>query len=159
RFTFTGSLLAVRGYAMRRWMAALLFAAAVGLTTSTTPEAVAQDKIPPPEEETFLTADGVKLHGLFHATPKNPNTAPVVILLSAPGPDRDMPKGDWGALANRLNKEGYHVFRFDWRGHGKSTDIKDPDKFWHNNYSGPYNRKYVKGGPPKKPLKNDIFLK
>src|SRR5262245_30941765 len=143
---------------MRRWMAApLLFAAAIGLTVSRNEPVVAQP--PAPEEESFLTADGVQLKGLFHATSKKPASAPVVILLYPPGADRDMTKGDWGALADKLTVEGYHVFRFDWRGHGKSTDIKDPTKFWDNSFTGPYNNRYIKGGPPKKPLKIDFTIK
>src|SRR5205823_1470440 len=72
-----------------------------------------------------------------------------------------MTKGDWQGLADRLNAEGYHVFRFDWRGHGKSTDIRDTDKFWNqsiNPWTAPANNKYIKGAK-KKPLKNDIFAK
>ena len=45
---------------------------------------------------------------------------PVIVLMYAPGPDRDMTKGEWGGLAKELKKAGYHVFQFDWRGHGKS---------------------------------------
>lgn len=146
---------------MRRWMAApLVFAVAVGLTSVEAQRAAAQP--PAPAAETFRTADGVELHGLFHATQKNPTTAPVVVFLYPPGPDRDMTKGDWGGLAKRLNEEGYHVFQFDWRGHGKSTSIKDKQKFWGNQYlnaPGPNFNSYIKGGPPKAPLKNDIFFK
>ena len=148
---------------MRRWLAApVAFAAAIGLSTLHTAPVAAQPKGEAPAEESFLTADGVQLKGLFHATTKDAATAPVVILLYPPGPDRDMTKGDWAGLAGRLNESGYHVFRFDWRGHGKSTDIKDPKKFWTNpflnggavNFNG-----YIKGGPPKKPLKNELFFK
>ncbi len=146
---------------MRRWMAApLLFAATIGLSGLNSPPVAAQPDAP--VEESFLTADGVQLHGLFHATAKNANTAPVVILMYPPGPDRDMTKGDWSALAKKLNKEGYHVFRFDWRGHGKSTDIKDPMKFWSNPYTNGLRSNfngYIRGGPPKKPLKNTLAFK
>jgi pimeloyl-ACP methyl ester carboxylesterase len=66
-----------------------------------------------------------------------------------------MTKGDWEGLANRLNGEGFHVFRFDWRGHGKSTDIKDPTKFWTNQYTGFWNVRYI-AGANKRPLKNTL---
>lgn len=151
---------------MRRWMAApLMFAAAVGLTvTSESSLAVAQPK--PPAEETIPTADGVKLRGLFHRSPKGGPNDPVVLFLYPPGLDRSMTKGDWEGLANRLNEEGFHVFRFDWRGHGKSTDILDPAGnmtdpfagFWSNRVTGPYNQRYIRGSN-KKPLKNDLFVK
>src|SRR6266540_1385110 len=151
---------------MRRWMAApLVLAVAVGLTSLEAQRAAAQP--PAPVAETFRTADGVELHGLFHATQKNAATAPVVVFLYPPGPDRDMTKGDWGGLAKRLNDEGYHVFQFDWRGHGKSTSIKDKQKFWGNAYTGLNGTNfngYIKGAPrpplnPNAPLKNDIFFK
>jgi hypothetical protein len=154
---------------MRRWMAApLMFAFAAALTISgETPQAIAGGKAAP-IEETFMTADGVQLRGLFHPSDSNPGTAPVVILLYPPGKDvrdkeQDMTKGDWVGLANRLNKEGFNVFRFDWRGHGKNgSDIKDTDRFWNpglNPYSARWNNSYVSGGPPKKPVKSDLYFK
>lgn len=146
---------------MRRWIAIpLMFAGAMGLVTQSTQQVSAQP--PGAVAETFRTADGVELHGLFHPTQKNAATAPVVVFLYPPGPDRDMTKGDWGSLAQKLNAEGYHVFQFDWRGHGKSTTIKDKQKFWTNQYlntPGPNFNGLIKGGPPKMPLKNDISIK
>jgi hypothetical protein len=153
---------------MRRWMAApLVFAIAGAIVVPDTivPRATAQAaKADPPSEETFLTADGLQLRGLFHRSTKDPATAPVVILLYPPGKDkdkeRDMNTGDWVGLANRLAGEGYHVFRFDWRAHGKKgTDIKDAAKFWENIYTGRWNDRYISGGPPKKPLKSELYLK
>jgi hypothetical protein len=146
---------------MRRWMAApLVLAPAVWLTTLGMPSALAQPA--EPTKETFRTPDGMELHGLFHPTSKNANTAPVVVFMYAPGADRDMTKGDWGTLAKKLNEEGLHVFQFDWRGHGKSTSIKDKDKFWKNQYLNGGNSNfnvYIKGGPPVMPLKNDLSVK
>lgn len=147
---------------MRRWMALpLTFITAVGLTSLEAPRVAAQP--PEPVAETFRTADKVELHGLFHATAKDPSKAPVVVFLYPPGADRDMTKGDWGSLAKRLNAEGYHVFQFDWRGHGKSTAIKDPKLFWTNpflNGAGVNFNSYIKGGgAAKTPLKNDLSVK
>jgi pimeloyl-ACP methyl ester carboxylesterase len=155
---------------MRRWLvlSPVLFAilAAVALSPAT-PRALAQP--PAPTEETFLTADGVQLHGLFHKSQVNPGNDPVVIILYPPGKDNNMTKGDWKGLADRLTKQGYNVFRFDWRGHGKSTDIKDTNRFWNiptannlnpNPFSGHWNLKYINGAPvnaaAKKKIKNDI---
>jgi pimeloyl-ACP methyl ester carboxylesterase len=116
----------------------------------------------PPVEETFSTADGVILRGLFYKAAQNSSSAPVVILLYPPGQrgaETDMTKGDWEGLARRLTQEGYNVFRFDWRGHGKrGHEIKDKEVFWTNRYTGPWNVKYVTGFG-KKPLKNDIYFK
>jgi pimeloyl-ACP methyl ester carboxylesterase len=157
---------------MRRWLAApLLLAAAVGLSIwSAPPHALAQTKAEPPIEETFVTADGVQLRGLFHKSTKDPSTAPVVVLMYPPGKGandkvNDMDTGDWVGLANRLAVEGFNVFRFDWRGHGKSTDIKDKDKFWGldpmnpNPFTASWNLKYINGAPPRKPIKDTIQLK
>jgi pimeloyl-ACP methyl ester carboxylesterase len=125
------------------------------------PRASAQ-KGEPPVEETFTTADGVLLRGLFYKATQNSSTAPVVILMYPPGQrgaETDMTKGDWEGLARRLTQEGYNVFRFDWRGHGKrGHEIKDREMFWNNRFSGPWNIKYV-SGYGKKPLKNDIYFK
>lgn len=145
---------------MRRWLAApVVLFAAIGLASVSAPRAAAQPA--PPEEESFLTADGVQLKGVFHATDKNAGAAPVVVFMYPPGADRDMTKGDWVGLAQLLNKNGYHVFRFDWRGHGKSNDIKDTRRFWENSYlNGPGNfNAYIRGGPPRKPVKNELFVK
>jgi hypothetical protein len=156
---------------MRRWLAIpLVIAIATALVgpDTTRSRAAAQDKanqkFEPPVEETFMTADGLQLRGLFHKSAKDPATAPVVILLYPPGKDRDkerdMNTGDWVGLANRLSSEGYHVFRFDWRAHGKKgTDIKDTARFWDNPYTGPWNGRFIIGGPPKKPIKNELYMK
>jgi len=157
---------------MRRGLAALMFAATVGLVTLSQPPQRAAAQPPGPVAETFRTPDGVELHALFHATQKTPGVAPVVVFMYPPGPDRDMTKGDWGSLAKKLNEEGDHVLQFDWRGHGKSTSIKDKDKFWKNLYLNQYNANGVnvglngniKSAPrnppvPNVPIKNDIFYK
>jgi pimeloyl-ACP methyl ester carboxylesterase len=149
---------------MRYWLTTpLLVAAAFGLCSSDAPRAAAQPK-GGPDLETFYTADGVELRGQFHPTDKakSPKDAPVVVFLYPPGPDRDMTKGDWAGLAKRLNGEGFHVFQFDWRGHGKSTKIKDTKKFWTNIFlNGPASNfnSHIRGGPPRMPLKNDLVYK
>jgi pimeloyl-ACP methyl ester carboxylesterase len=138
----------------------LALAAALGLASVETRQASAQPKGPSAEQ--IRTADGVELHGLFHVSEKEAKSSPVVVFLYPPGPDRDMTKGDWGGLAKMLTKDGYHVFQFDWRGHGKSTGMWDKRKFWDNVFlNGPnsnFNR-LIKGGPPKMPLKGDISFK
>ena len=158
---------------MRRWLAVpLVFAIAAALIVvpdTTHSRVTAQDKAnqksDPPIEETFMTADGLQLRGLFHKSTKDPATAPVVILLYPPGKDkdkeRDMNTGDWVGLANRLSSEGYHVFRFDWRAHGKKgTDIKDTARSSGSNpYTSQWNNRFISGGPPKKPIKNELYMK
>jgi len=138
-------------------MAATLgFAAAVALAGDPA-TGLAQEK--KTTEETILTADGVKLHALFHKSAKGEGTSPVVILLYPPGKDRDMtkPAGVWDGLINKLSEKGYHVIQFDWRGHGKSTNIVDPMQFWGNSITGAANFRHIKGAN-KKPLKNTLAV-
>jgi pimeloyl-ACP methyl ester carboxylesterase len=116
-----------------------------------------------PVEEAFTTADGVRLKGLFHRSPVGDRQGDaVVVLLYPPGPDRDMRGGNWDGLVGRLNEAGFHVFRFDWRGHGRSTDIVDPlgdgtpfSGFWTNAVTGAWNRRYVRGFN-RRPVKNEL---
>jgi len=137
---------------MRRWLAIpLLFASALALLFAGAPRAAAQPK---GDEESITTADGFRLRGVFHKSAKAADTSPVVILLYAPGPDQDMSKGEWGVMIKQLTEAGFHVFQFDWRGHGKSKDIIDTNKFWNldgtNGFTGTINNKYIKDSPAKK---------
>lgn len=146
---------------MRRWMAApLLFAAAVALTAAgTTPQATAQaPKADPPVPDSVTTADGLTIRCLFHQSkdPKASKTGDqVVILMYSPGGGRDMTKGDWAGLAEKLNAEGYHVIRFDWRGHGKSTEIADVQLFWKDSMAARLNTQSITGST-KTPPKNEF---
>jgi hypothetical protein len=105
------------------------FAVAAGLLAAVTGLAQAQNdkKF---EEISFKTFDGVLIKGSFYASPKGAN-APVVMFLHKLGSDRT--KGDWNALAEKLQGSNYAVLSFDFRGHGQSKTILEPDKFW--NYS------------------------
>jgi hypothetical protein len=137
----------------------LVFAAAAALALTEAPPA-AQARQNNPDEVSFDTADGVRLKGLFHksATGDKQGNA-VVVLLYSPGPDRTMLKpGDWPGLTKTLNDAGFHVFRFDWRGHGKSTDITDTDLFWRNGITGGWNNRYIRGAN-KKPVKSSLDVK
>ena len=105
------------------------------------------------EEISFTTFDGVLIKGSFYPSGKGSN-APVVMFLHKLGSDRT--KGEWNALAERLQTTGYAVLSFDFRGHGQSTTIIDPQKFW----SFSMNMSSVKGsgqGVKKKTLKYADF--
>ena len=85
----------------------------------------------------FDTADGVKIEGTYWASDKG-KKAPVVILLHDFHPKTGGSSQDdgWNSLAAALNKDGFAVLQFDFRGFGKSTTV-DPTKFWtlpHNKY-------------------------
>jgi len=92
----------------------------------------------------FESFDGVDLQGTFYIS-KNGGGSPSVILLHSPF--KDPVKGDWDGLAKTLAGEGYNVVRFDFRGHGKSVDLKDKAKFWQE----PINAKYM----PTQAMKNN----
>ena len=119
-----------------------------------------------PVEETFQTADGVRLKGRFHRCPRPASGNPIVILMYEPGVGRSMDKsGDWSELLEKLAGAGFHAFQFDWRGHGRSTDIVDTEGdgsgytgFWTNGFTAPWNRKLVNGSR-RRPVKNDLFVK
>jgi hypothetical protein len=104
---------------VRRTLAAALVVALFGAA------AAAQDP-KGPEEKSFRTADGVKLRGLFYKSAKG-GSAPVVLMLHAYKANPD--EAVWADTAQQLVKQGFNVLRFDFRGHGKSTDI-DPAEFW-----------------------------
>src|SRR6266542_4491277 len=115
---------------LRRTAALGLFTAAVAALTGDPAPVRAQDK---PLEEAFFTADGVKLRGLFHTSPKgSTQNDSAVVLLYPPGGNNTLDSNPgWDSLTKALIDNGFHVFRFDWRGHGKSTVIDDPELFWN----------------------------
>jgi len=82
-----------------------------------------------PQDIPFETADGVDLQGTFYPS-KNGGGSPSVIIMHSPFKDPN--KGDWAGLAKTLAEEGFNVLRFDFRGHGKSTELKDKKLFWEN---------------------------
>lgn len=91
------------------------------------------------EEISFKTIDGVLLRGHFYPSGKGGSNSPVVMFLHKLGSNSST--GDWEGLATQLQKKGFAVLSFDFRGHGKSTVIADPKVFW----SFPANQTYVKG--------------
>ena len=78
------------------------------------------------QEVQFDTADFVTLKGTFYPG-SNGNKSSCVILLHEFGSDRT--KGGWDALAKELQKKGFAVLSFDFRGHNDSCTV-DPQKFW-----------------------------
>src|SRR5581483_6469173 len=88
----------------------------------------------------FDSADGVRLRGTYYAAGKP--RSPCVLLLHALG--KDSRHSAWKTLAGALQKKGYAVLAFDFRGHGESTQV-DPDQFWSAAHPG--NRALVRGAP------------
>ncbi len=80
----------------------------------------------------FKTVDGVTIKGKFY---KGENTnAPIVMLLH--NLNEASKKKNWLALADQLQKKGYAVLTFDFRGHGDSTTV-EPKLFWSKQH--PFN--------------------
>ncbi len=76
----------------------------------------------------FDTIDGVKIEGTYYPSTKG-NKAPCVLILH----DFDKSGGssrtdEWGSLATGLQKAGYAVLSFDFRGFGQSTLVSPA--FW-----------------------------
>ncbi len=137
---------------MRRSIAISLSFAAC-LATFFSPDARSQDPTAP-SDESITTFDGVKLDVKFYKAGAQKNGS-VVILLHAFGKDPN--KGDWDGLAKTLTKEGFNVVRFDFRGHGKSTDVV-PEMFWKNDALSVLNKAHMKGATKNPPAK-EIFVK
>jgi pimeloyl-ACP methyl ester carboxylesterase len=108
-----------------------------GLTLFLTPPAAqAQES----KKVNFITADSVKIFGTFYPGAKKEAT---VLLLHAIGKGEDSNRKGWDSLAKALQAKGYAVLRFDFRGHGDSTEIEEPKIF----YSFAANNQYVVKSP------------
>lgn len=139
---------------VRCWSVPVLAAAVLFALTP----AFAQDK-PKVESETiqFESADAVQLQGTYYkpimsgadkiVAAKAETDAPVVILLHPFGGDPNV--AGWDGLAVTLASKGFHVLRFDFRGHGKSTVISKT--FWDAGLY-PENTKVFSALARKKPL-------
>lgn len=94
----------------------------------------------------FETRDGVEIHGTYYPSKSaNVKDLPVVLLLHRLGGHSH--QDGWDSLAEAIQKEGYPVLSFDFRGHGKSTTIGNPKAFW----GLPYNAQRVSGFSLSKP--------
>jgi pimeloyl-ACP methyl ester carboxylesterase len=102
----------------------------------------ADDKKPAAEEKVkFETADFVELKGTFYPSEKA-KKAPSVILIHKIGGNSQ--EEGWDSLAQELQKKGFAVLAFDFRGHGNSTTIRNPIRFW----SQRINQQMVRGFNP-----------
>src|SRR5687768_10272284 len=90
-----------------------------------------------PEKVRFASCDGVTLRGRYYAG--KGQDSPAVMILHELGEARRGKNID--KLAAAVQKTGYAVLAFDFRGHGDSIEV-DPDEFWSNRY---INRSLVRG--------------
>jgi len=88
------------------------------------------------EKVRFTTVDGVEIHGTFF--PSSKRTPPTVLILHALG--EDSKKKGYVSLAEELQKNGFAVMTFDFRGHGDSKEVSND--FWLPQYA--FNKAYVK---------------
>jgi pimeloyl-ACP methyl ester carboxylesterase len=135
----------------------LALALALGLAPVGLPRAQAQaaqeKKVAAEEKVRFETADHVELKGTFYPSERG-KKAPSVILLHKTGGNSQ--EEGWDSLAVELQKKGFAVLAFDFRGHGNSTTIKNPIRFWGD----PTNRQMVRGFVPSaRQLKDTINYK
>jgi pimeloyl-ACP methyl ester carboxylesterase len=92
--------------------------------------------VPRAESVQIKTADGVTLAGTFYPSPEGQDGATVLML-------HELGKScnaSWADLASELQKAGYGVLTFDFRGHGQSTAFDGT--FWLN----PVNRRHLSLG-------------
>jgi len=102
-----------------------------------------QNKDDNKEDISFRTFDGVLIKGTFYPGAKG-DKSPTVMMLHKYGGNSNAT--GWVALAKRLQEKGYSVLAFDFRGHGLSTTIIDPEKFWKYQPNVTYYAKTPKKG-------------
>jgi hypothetical protein len=95
------------------------------------------------------TFDGVKLEGTFYPAGGGGKKDACVLLVHNFDPVKggDSHADGWDHLAEALQKEGYAVLSFDFRGFGQSKSLENPEKFWMS----PHNRQLRGAGAAKLP--------
>jgi predicted alpha/beta hydrolase len=81
------------------------------------------------EDVSFFTADGVTLRGTLYPSSAKKDAA-CVLMLPDLAPTFSRKDRNWVALAETLQKAGFDVLTFDYRGHGDSTLIHNGPQFW-----------------------------
>src|SRR5262245_23345617 len=77
----------------------------------------------------FDTADGVSLEGTYYPSMQGKKATCVLLLHNFQlGKGGSRADAGWDTLAAALQKKGYAVLAFDFRGHGGSTSVSD--NFW-----------------------------
>ncbi len=126
-----------RSRSMRFLPLPVLLGLAVGLLVGGPPAARAADdkKAAPGDTSTrvkFMTIDQVELHGNYYRPGDGGGKkAPCAILLHKI--ESDSTRDGWDQLARDLQKAGYAVLTFDFRGHGDSTAVGPG--FWNDRSS------------------------
>ena len=112
---------------------------AAGLVLSASPPRAHGQEQAKFEKIKFETFDSVELQGSYWASTKG-KKAPCAILLHKFGGKSH--EDGWDDLAEGLQKLGFAVLSFDFRGHGDSTNVGDD--FWKN----PINQRFIRNYKP-----------
>jgi hypothetical protein len=103
--------------------------ALLALALPPAPAALAQAKKADSKRVTFRSYDGVELAGTYYPNPGGKKEAVVLLLHHVDHKKGGNQQQDgWGALAERLQREGYVVLSFDFRGFGDSKTVGP--EFW-----------------------------
>jgi hypothetical protein len=134
---------------MRRFTLPLALGLSLGLLVFGPPPTVrAQAAKSNSERVRFETVDQVELHGTYW--PGKGRRGPVALLLHRYGGKSH--EDGWDQLAEELQKKGFAVLSFDFRGHGNSTTVGGA--FWNQ----AYNRSMVKGFNPRGKMPTSISV-
>jgi len=106
--------------------------------------AFGQEKKAKSEPVRFETADGVELHGKFWPGEKGHKSPTAILLHKFGGKSSD---DGWDSLGDALQKAGFAVLSFDFRGHGKSVTI-DGNSFLNPNPKFRHNYDAFRVRPP-----------
>jgi hypothetical protein len=82
----------------------------------------------------FESGDGVRLRGYFFPAGGKKKDA-CVLLLHGLKKGESFKKDEWLDLAEELQKDGYAVLGFDFRGYGDSKELTSPEGFWGKSYN------------------------
>lgn len=98
-----------------------------------------EEEIPPPENVTVTTRDGVNIHCTYYGSLEGKDSVPIILLHGWEGS-----RADFDGLASQLQEAGHSVIVPDLRGHGQSTtrtvaqgrevDL-DPDRFRRDDFA------------------------
>ena len=80
------------------------------------------------ETVNIVTSPTASSGGAYYAADKKCQAT--VIMLHPIGEGKSSKVPEWKKLAESLQKAGYSVLTFDFRGHGDSTEITQPKDFW-----------------------------
>jgi alpha/beta hydrolase fold len=103
----------------------LLFFGLGGLLLLVSSQALAQNE---PEKVSFETVDEVELQGTYYPSNQGMKAPCVLMLHGLSGNGSSASWNDWAGLTTRLQKSGFAVLQFDFRGYGKSTTVHPA--FW-----------------------------